>query len=146
MQKKIWEYRNKGLKNEEITAFAKQFNIPPAVAVILLNRGIKSEQQIQSYLKKGLDGVHNPFLMNAMQNAVDRILKSVSEHEKITVYGDYEADGVTSTAILYKFLTSIGANAEYYIINPARTPKQGWLINVYAENYNEYCEIVTNTI
>lgn len=131
MQKKIWEYRNKGLKNEEITAFAKQFNIPPAVAVILLNRGIKSEQQIQSYLKKGLDGVHNPFLMNDMQNAVDRILKSVSEHEKITVYGDYDADGVTSTAILYKFLTSIGANAEYYI--PDRI-SEGYGLNIKAIN------------
>lgn len=131
MQKKNWEYRNKGLKSEEITDFSKKFNIPPAVAVILLNRGIKTERQVMSYLKKGLDGVHNPFLLNDMQKAVDRILKSVSAHEKITVYGDYDADGVTSTAILYKFLRSIGANAEYYI--PDRI-SEGYGLNIKAIN------------
>lgn len=131
MQEKIWEYRNQNLKREEITEFAKKNNVPPAVAVLLMNRGIYSESEVRAYFKKGLDGIHNPFLMNDMEKAADRILAAVSGQEKITVYGDYDADGVTSTAILFKFLRSVGANADYYI--PDRI-NEGYGLNIKAIN------------
>lgn len=115
MQEKIWEYRNQNLKAEEITEFSKKYNIPPAIAVLLLNRRIRGEDDVRSYLKKSLDGVHNPFMMNDMEKAAERIISAISLGEKITIYGDYDADGVTSTALLFKFLRSSGANAEYYV-------------------------------
>lgn len=131
MREKIWEYRNQNLKTEEITEFAKKHNIPPAIAVILLNRGIRGDNEVRSYLKKGLDGVHNPFMMNDMEKAANRIISAVSSGEKITIYGDYDADGVTSTALLFKFLKSIGANADYYV--PDRF-KDGYGLNIKVIN------------
>ncbi|MDD6735742.1 MAG: single-stranded-DNA-specific exonuclease RecJ [Clostridiales bacterium] len=131
MHDKIWEYRNKQLKKEDITNFANCCKIPPAIAVILLNRGITDSKAAASFLKKGLDGIHDPFLLNDMDAAADRIIAALSSKEKITVYGDYDADGVTSTAVLYGFLKKIGANVEYYI--PDRF-KEGYGLNIPAIN------------
>lgn len=131
MREKIWEYRNKDLKREETEQFAKLCNIPPVLAVVLQNRGITDEKSAAAFLKKGLDGVHDPFLLNDMDAAADRIITAIENKEKITVYGDYDADGVTSTAILYGFLKKTGANVEYYI--PDRH-KDGYGLNISAIN------------
>lgn len=130
MQEKIWEYRNKQLKKEDITAFAKRHKLPAAIAVILMNRGI-CDGDVAAYMKKSLESVHNPFLLNDMEQAVDRILKAVSEKEKIVIYGDYDVDGITSTATVYKFLKSLGADVDYYI--PDRFT-EGYGINIMAVN------------
>lgn len=131
MLDKIWEYKNENLDRKDIDKFAKSCRISPAVAVILMNRGITDEKAALSFLKKGLDGVHDPFLLNDMEEAVTRILAAVSAQEKITVYGDYDADGVTSTAVLYGFLKKIGANADYFL--PDRF-KDGYGLNISAIN------------
>lgn len=130
MQEKIWEYRNKQLKTEDIMAFAKRHSLPLAVAVILLNRGI-SDEGVEAYIKKGLDSIHNPFMLNDMEIAVDRIIDAVEGKEKIIIYGDYDVDGITATATLYKFLKGMGADVDYYI--PDRF-SEGYGINIMAVN------------
>ncbi|MBO5059881.1 MAG: single-stranded-DNA-specific exonuclease RecJ [Clostridia bacterium] len=131
MQEKIWEYRNKQLKKEEIDRFAATYKVPPAIAVIMMNRGITSEQVVGSYMKKSLESIHNPFLLCDMEEATERILRAVENKEKTVIYGDYDVDGITATATLYKFLKNIGANVSYYI--PDRF-SEGYGINIMAVN------------
>ncbi|MCR4720004.1 MAG: single-stranded-DNA-specific exonuclease RecJ [Firmicutes bacterium] len=131
MQEKIWKYRDKQLKREEISDFAKKFNLPYELAVLLLLRGIKSDVQISSYMSKNLDTIHNPFLLNDMDKACERIVRAISEKEKITVFGDYDVDGITSTTVLTDFLSSIGACVDYYI--PDRF-SEGYGLNILALN------------
>ena len=131
MREKIWEYRNKSLKKEDIIALSGSCKIPPAMAVILMNRGIATEKAAIAYMKKSLESVHNPLMMDDMEIACDRILKALSEKEKIVIYGDYDVDGITATSIVYKFLKSVGANISYYI--PDRF-SEGYGINILAIN------------
>jgi len=131
MQKKIWEYKDAKLNKEQINSFCEQFNLPYYMAVLLLNRGVFDEQQLISYIKKGLDIVHNPFELNDMDKACERILEAVSNNEKITVYGDYDVDGITSTTIMTDFLEDIGADVDYYI--PDRF-KEGYGLNAIVIN------------
>ena len=131
MQEKIWEYRDKQLKTEDIYTFATQHKLPYEMAVLLLLRGICDNSKITSYISKTLDGVHNPFLFNDMDIACDRIIHAIKEKEKITVYGDYDVDGVTSTTVLTDFLSSVGADVDYYI--PDRF-SEGYGLNILAIN------------
>lgn len=131
MQNKIWRYKNSGLTTEKISAFAQQNHVPHVIAAILLNRGIQTEAQVKAYLQKSLECVHNPNLLNDMEQAAARILTAINNHEKIVIYGDYDVDGITSTALLYKFLKKEGADVEYYI--PDRL-SEGYGINIMAIN------------
>ncbi len=131
MQEKIWEYRNKQLEKEDIESFAVAMKIPPAMAVILMNRGIFSKREVGAFMKKSLENVHNPFMLDGMEEATERILSAVDTKEKIVVYGDYDVDGITATATVYKFLKSIGAEVSYYI--PDRF-SEGYGINILAIN------------
>ncbi|ABK61841.1 MULTISPECIES: single-stranded-DNA-specific exonuclease RecJ [Clostridium] len=94
---------------------AKQCNISDITAKILANRKIQSEEEAKKFIKASLDDLYSPFLMKDMQQGVDIVLDAIDEGKKIVVYGDYDADGVTSTSILYKGLLEIDANVEYYI-------------------------------
>lgn len=131
MQEKIWEYRDKQLKNEDISAFCTQFNLPYEMAVLFLLRGISDGQKIASYMSKGLDGIHNPFLFNDMEIACERIIRAINGKEKITVYGDYDVDGITSVSVLTDFLAYVGADVNYYI--PDRF-SEGYGLNILAVN------------
>lgn len=131
MQEKIWEYRDKQLNKEDIKEFSSRFKLSYEMAVLLLLRGISDEAKIVSYMGKGLDGIHNPFLLNDMEPACERIISALKSKEKITVYGDYDVDGITSVAVLTDFLTSQGATVEYYI--PDRF-SEGYGLNILALN------------
>ena len=131
MQKKIWEYRDKQLKSEDISAFANAFKLPYELAVLLLLRGVTSEKEVASYMSCSLESIHSPFLLNDMDTACDRIISAIDQKEKITVYGDYDVDGITSTTILTDFLASSGANVDYYI--PDRF-SEGYGLNILAVN------------
>lgn len=131
MREKIWNYKNKALSREEIDEFSASCGVGPAMAVILLNRGIKTPKAVSSYMKKSLEDIHNPFMLDGMEEAVDRIISAISKKEKIVIYGDYDVDGITSTATVYKFLKSQGADVSYYI--PDRF-SEGYGINVLAVN------------
>lgn len=131
MREKIWEYKNKSLKKEEIIALSEACKIPPALAVILMNRGILTEKAVAAYMKKSLESVHNPLMLDDMEIACERIGQAISKKEKIVIYGDYDVDGITATSIVYKFLKSVGADVSYYI--PDRF-SEGYGINVMAVN------------
>ena len=93
---------------------AEDMNIPQLLAVLLQARGITDFNQIQDIFSSDLN-FSDPFLMADMHKAVDRILNAIDNFEKIAVYGDYDVDGVTSTAMLYSYLECCGANVMYYI-------------------------------
>lgn len=131
MKEKIWEYRNKSLKKEDIIELSKNCNIPPALAVILMNRGIVTQKAVSEYMKKSLESVHNPLMLDDMEIACERIEKAILQKEKIVIYGDYDVDGITATSIVYKFLKSLDADVSYYI--PDRF-SEGYGINILAVN------------
>lgn len=131
MREKIWNYKNKTLSKEEIEEFSKASGLGPAMAVILMNRGIKTEKAASSYMRKSLEDIHNPFMLDDMEEAVSRVLSALEKKEKIVIYGDYDVDGITATATVYKFLKSQGADVSYYI--PDRF-SEGYGINVLAVN------------
>ena len=108
---------------------SKSLNISPITAQILINRGIENETEANLFLNSTLFDLPSPYLMKGMEKAVERIKKGLSEREKIAIYGDYDVDGVTSTALLYNFLKSINADVTYY--NPDRL-KEGYGINITA--------------
>lgn len=94
---------------------SKNFNISPLTAIILYNRGIREDGQIKDFLARDLSGMHDPFLMKDMDKAVERILLAKKNNEKITIYGDYDVDGITSIAILYKYLKNMGLEVGFYV-------------------------------
>lgn len=96
---------------------ARELGINPIVSQILTNRNIQTTDEAKKYLSPSLKDLHNPFLMKDVQEGVHRLIKAIYSREKIAVYGDYDADGVTSVATLLKFLQEIDVPAAYYIPN-----------------------------
>lgn len=87
----------------------------PAVASILVNRSILSEKAALSFLSPSFNSIRSPFDLKDMDKATDRILSALEKKEKILIFGDYDADGITATVILKEFLECIGANVHFYI-------------------------------
>lgn len=112
---KRWFYPAENADENIVYAYGKLLGIPPLVAKVLINRGITDAGDAKSFIERNVEALHSPFLINDMDKAVDRIKKAVKEKEKITVYGDYDVDGITSTAILVSFLKKNGALVDSYI-------------------------------
>lgn len=113
--KKKWEIYE---QNEElIEKISKKHNISRLLAQILINRGITDDEQIDVFLNPKRNNFHNPFLMNDMEKAVDRIIKAIENKEKTIIYGDYDVDGITSITVLKQFLEERGLETDYYIPN-----------------------------
>lgn len=108
---------------------ANQLMISPVIAKLLFLRGVDSTEKAAEFLCPDLERLHDPYLMKGMSGAVELITKHIENGDKITVYGDYDVDGVTSTTILYKTLSKCGANVSYYI--PDRL-SEGYGINATA--------------
>lgn len=108
---------------------SRELDIPPLVAQLLIKRGITDPREGKRFLSPSLKHLHDPFLMKDMDKATDRVLKALHDGEKITVYGDYDVDGITACALLVDFLCSLGAQASYYI--PHRL-KEGYGLNAEA--------------
>ncbi|GIW46655.1 MAG: single-stranded-DNA-specific exonuclease RecJ [Deltaproteobacteria bacterium] len=125
--KKHWviEKENPRLREK----LAKALGISPITAQVLINRGIKDEVEAEFFLKSSLFDIPSPFFLKGMDKAVERIKKAIERSEKIAIYGDYDVDGVTATALLYTFLRNIGTKVTYY--NPHRL-KEGYGINIEA--------------
>lgn len=100
-------------KTEEL--FSNEFGINPIISQILVNRGILSIEAARRYLYSSLNDLHSPFLMKDMRQGVARLLKAIHDKEKIIIYGDYDADGITSVVILFKFIKEITPFIDYYI-------------------------------
>lgn len=114
---KVWSVAK--VNKERAISMANRLEIPPLLAMMLDIRGITKEEDVINFLQENKD-FSDPFLMKDMDKAVERITTSVENGEKICVYGDYDADGVTSTSLLYSYLRdSLGADVMFYI--PTRT-------------------------
>ncbi|MFD1705513.1 single-stranded-DNA-specific exonuclease RecJ [Siminovitchia sediminis] len=100
-----------------VAALTGELRISPLTASLLINRGIKDPVDAYRFLHIEKEDFHDPFLMQDMKIAVERIHKAIQDQEKILVYGDYDADGVTSTALLMTVLRDMGACAQFYIPN-----------------------------
>lgn len=92
-------------------------SLSPVSAQILVNRGLKTPEQVRAFLSPGLFQLTDPFEMPGMRNAVDRILSAAKAGEKVLVHGDYDADGLTATAILIGALRRFGVECDYFIPN-----------------------------
>lgn len=93
----------------------KELGVHPIVSRILASRDIVKTEDARRYLSPSLEHLHNPFLFKDMKKAVERVIKAIHNREKITVYGDYDADGITSVALLVKFLHQFHSAVDYYI-------------------------------
>src|SRR5690606_38250979 len=109
-----WKIRQ--ANDEKVNYLINELNVTPLVAKLLVNRGIETIDKAKSFLFNDGD-LYDPFLLEDMHIAVERINQAIRNEEKITVYGDYDADGVTSTYVLLSTLRSLGAHADYYIPN-----------------------------
>lgn len=123
MRNNTWKIALKEKEYEAINAL----HLHPVILQLLKKRGIESQEKIERFLNPRLEDLYNPMLMKGMDKAVERIKKAVRNNEKITVYGDYDVDGITSTSIIVKTLKKIGGNVDYYI--PSRL-SEGYGLNM----------------
>lgn len=112
---KKWEYIE--VDNSKVKDIAFNHNISEIIASVLLKRGINEDAEIEKFLHPSLDNLNDPFLLNDMDKAVDRIVACIDNNELVTIYGDYDVDGITSIATLSKFLTELGIRNDYYLPN-----------------------------
>ncbi|WP_313891744.1 single-stranded-DNA-specific exonuclease RecJ [Psychrobacillus sp.] len=100
-----------------VSTLEKELSIQRVCAKVLVSRGFQTVQEAEAFLKLDEQSIHNPFLLNGMDKLVERVQKAIETQEKIMVYGDYDADGITSTTVLMKTLLSLGADVIYKIPN-----------------------------
>lgn len=126
----------KDVSKEVVKELCTRFGCSALTASILCRRGITKGEDIQFYLENDLRYLHNPFLMNSMEDAVDRILDAKEEGEKVLIFGDRDVDGITSTTILYRCLKNMGLDVQWKI--PTGEDTYGLSIKVieeFAANY-----------
>lgn len=112
---KRWVYLDKNTDENIVYAYRKLLNISPLVARVLVNRGITDAGDAKAFIERSAQSLHSPFLIKDMDKAVERINNAIAQKEKITIYGDYDVDGITSTAIMVSFLKKKGALVDAYI-------------------------------
>jgi single-stranded-DNA-specific exonuclease len=93
----------------------QSLKISPVICNILVQRGIETFEQSKKYFRPELTDLHDPWLMKDMDKAVERIINAISNKEKILVFGDYDVDGTTSVACMYRFLKKIHPDLDFYI-------------------------------
>ena len=112
MSIKQWKLNH--ISAEKSRILSSEYDLPPLVSDVLVGRGLDTPQAVEDFFSADSD-FFDPFSILDMDRAAERILQALERDEKIAVYGDYDCDGVTATAILYQYFVSIGANAVYYI-------------------------------
>lgn len=108
---KNWNKRQ--ISKEAVAQIHSKYGVDPLTASILLRRGVTEGSDIQYYLENDCRFLHNPFLFSNMEDVVDRILQAKEEGEKVLVFGDRDVDGITSTTVLYDYLSSIGIDVQW---------------------------------
>jgi len=98
-----------------IEGMVKQLDVPKIVARVLFNRGLIDTDDVRRFLHPEMSHLHDPFLLKDMDRAIERLIIALREREEIIIFGDYDVDGVTSTASLYLFLKDLGGQVSFYI-------------------------------
>lgn len=126
----------KDITKDQVYGLTEKFSLDPLTASIFARRGILNPNDVMFFLEDDLRFLHNPFLFNQMEDAVDRILDAKDEGEKVLIFGDRDVDGITSTTILYEYLKSIGMDVQFKV--PTGDEAYGMnieTIDEFAENY-----------
>lgn len=123
MNRKYWQFAS--FDKERAASLAYEYGYDEFAVLLLDARGVTSPEDAAQFLENDTE-LYSPFLIKDMDKAVECINSAIENNEKITVYGDYDADGVTATALLYMYLETAGARVEYYI--PSRT-EEGYGLN-----------------
>lgn len=112
-KQKIWEVHE--YNKEKAGCFAAELGISPLVTGILLERGFNDAEAMRSFLYGSSTPFHDPFLLKDMERTAERIEQAMAQGEQITVYGDYDVDGITASSLLYVYLRGRGAKVNTYI-------------------------------
>jgi single-stranded-DNA-specific exonuclease len=99
----------------DIQNLAGTINIHPYLATLLIQRGVSDYQQAERFFRRSLDHLHDPYLMQDMQTAIERLNKAIKEEEKILIYGDYDVDGTTSVTMMVSYLKNYTTKINFYI-------------------------------
>ena len=111
-----WNYQPPSTeRQQQAKELAEKLNTSPVMAQLLIQRGIRTESAAKRFLRPLLSELIDPFLMNDMDIAVDRLNDAMGRKERIMVYGDYDVDGCTAVALVFRFLQQFYSNIEYYI-------------------------------
>ena len=116
----------KALNKEQLEEMARGLKVAPLIAGVLMDRGFTDKAQMEEFLYGSKTPYHDPFLLQDMDRATERILQALRLKETITVYGDYDVDGITASSILYLFLQEQGAKVNVYI---PRRDSEGYGLN-----------------
>ena len=122
-----WEFVEQ--ESDRVKQLAAETGYPEVFAGLLMARGVHNKEEAQRFLYPSEKNMYDPFLMKGMEAAVCRISQAMDAREKITIYGDYDVDGITATSILYLYLTKAGADVNYYL--PDRM-SEGYGLNEHA--------------
>lgn len=117
---------------EAANELSKELNISPILGQLLTERGIKTAEEAKKFFRPSLTELHDPFLFKDMEKAVDRLNQALGRKERILVYGDYDVDGCTAVALVYKSLQQFYSNIDYYI--PDRY-EEGYGVSVKGIDY-----------
>lgn len=115
--KYIWRYPENPTFSEEFNGLLNEKKISPLIGKLLWQRGIRTAEQLEGFLEPTLESLHDPHLIHDMDKAVERIQQAIEQGERILVYGDYDADGITSTTVMKEALELIGGEVEYFLPN-----------------------------
>ena len=102
---------------EKVEKLSQKYNLNKLLSTILVNRNIVDEEDIRLFLKPTRNDFHNPFLITDMEIAIKRIIEAIDKKERVTIYGDYDVDGITSITVLKSFLKDRGLEVSQYIPN-----------------------------
>ena len=137
MKKVVCAVNGDNQENSIINANAKTFGISPLFAEILSSRGLTEEKQIRRFLNPSVKNLKSPFLLNGVADATERIAMAKENGEPVLIFGDYDADGVSASTVLYKALKEYGIE-ELYVTVPEREEGYGVntdIVTAYAEEY-----------
>ena len=114
MLKKRWTIKN--VEDEySVKSLADSLNISEILASLLVERNVKTFPEAKQFFRPSLESMHDPFLMDNMEEATSRLIEALTENQLICIYGDYDVDGTCATSVLYLFLKELDANVDYYI-------------------------------
>ena len=115
--KYIYSCANIEFNQDLINELSNKFDLDKRVTRLLFARGFDNEEKLNKYLNPDITQLHNPFLFENMQAVIDKINYYINTNKQILIYGDYDADGITATATMYQFLSSLKANVTYFMPN-----------------------------
>ncbi len=140
MIRKRWKIKPPATESKA-KQLAEQIGVQPVLANLLVQRGVETYAEAKAFFRPAPDSLHNPLLMEDMDNAVKRITDAAKNQEKILVFGDYDVDGTTAVSLVYSFLKWLGVACDFYI--PDRQ-KEGYGVSAEGVSYaaNTGCKLI----